>query len=397
MKLSTSNMKSLIATAIFGLVSVCSFGQDEGQNIVPNGSFESVGKNPKRLGSIENATGWVSPTGVRADLFVDTKIADIDVPTNIYGKEVAKEGENYAGIVGFSYGDKLKRSYLMIKLDSPLKKGMRYCVKFNTSLAEASKYASNNMGMLFSKKAYGTDAKLPIIEDASLLHFNNDQKIFNARFNWTEIGGTFVASGGEKFLTIGNFYSNADTKSERVKKDSRVKTKIIAAAYYYIDDVSVVLLGDDEKCDCVETEEGDDFSSMIYQRVYSTDEGMTSKEKIEVQQVFFGFGKSKLSAQAKVALDGIVAELKANPASKLQIMGHSNVMEDSVGVDNDYYAGMDMKRVGSVMKYLMSNGIDEGRMIPAAKGNAVKNEDITMEDNDELKMAKNRRVTFKVR
>lgn len=397
MKLSTSNMKNLIATAIFGLVSVCSFGQDEGQNIVPNGSFESVGKNPKRLGSIENATGWVSPTGVRADLFVDTKIADIDVPTNIYGKEVAKEGENYAGIVGFSYGDKLKRSYLMIKLDSPLKKGMRYCVKFNTSLAEASKYASNNMGMLFSKKAYGTDAKLPIIEDASLLHFNNDQKFFNARFNWTEIGGTFVASGGEKFLTIGNFYSNADTKSERVKKDSRVKTKIIAAAYYYIDDVSVVLLGDDEKCDCVETEEGDDFSSMIYQRVYSTDEGMTSKEKIEVQQVFFGFGKSKLSAQAKVALDGIVAELKANPASKLQIMGHSNVMEDSVGVDNDYYAGMDMKRVGSVMKYLMSNGIEEGRMIPAAKGNAVKNEDITMEDNDELKMAKNRRVTFKVR
>lgn len=397
MKLSTKNMNNLIATVAFSLISVCSFGQSEGQNIVSNGSFESVGKNPKRLGSIENATGWVSPTGVRADLFVDSKNVDIDVPSNIYGKEVAKEGENYAGIVGFSYGDKLSRSYLMIKLDSPLKKGMRYCVKFNTSLAEASKYASNNMGILFSKKAGGTDAKLPIIEDASLLHFNNDQKIFNARFNWTEIGGEFIAQGGEKFLTIGNFYSNADTKSERVKKDSRVKVKIIAAAYYYIDDISVVLLGDDEKCDCVESEADDDFSSMIYQKVYSVDEDMTSKEKIEIQQVFFGFGKSKLSAQGKVVLDGVISELKANTEAKLQIFGHSNVMEDSVGVDNDYYAGMDMKRVGAVMKYLMSNGIEEARLIPAAKGNTIKNNDVTDSDNAELKMAKNRRVTFKVR
>lgn len=397
MKLNTKKMKTLFATLTFGLMSIYSFGQDEGQNIVPNGSFEAVGKSPKRLGSIESATGWVSPTGVRADLFVDSKNMDIDVPINIYGKEVAKEGENYAGIVGFSYGDKESRSYLMIKLDSPLKKGMRYCVKFNTSLSESSKYASNNLGILFSKKAYGTDAKLPIIEDASVLHFNNDKKMFNARFNWTEIGGQFIASGGEKFLTIGNFYSNAETKSERVKKDARVKVKIIAAAYYYIDDVSVVLLSDDEKCDCVESEANDDFSSMIYQKVYSTDEKMSSKEKVEIQQVFFGFGKKKLSAQAEVVLDGVVSELKANPESKLQILGHSNVMEDSVGVENDYYAGMDMKRVGAVMKYLMANGIEESRMIPAAKGNAMKNEDITAADSDELKMAKNRRVTFKLR
>ena len=397
MKLSTKNMKTIIATLAFGLVSVFSFGQDEGENIVPNGSFEAVGKNPKRLGSIENATGWVSPTGVRADLFVDSKIQDINVPVNIYGKEIAKEGENYAGIVAFSYGDKLKRSYLMIKLDTPLKKGMRYCVKFNASLAEASKYASNNLGVLFSKKPYGTDAKLPIIEDASLLHFNNDQKKFNARFNWTEIGGQFIAEGGEKYLTIGNFYSNAETESERVKKDTRVKTKIIAAAYYYIDDVSAVLLGDDEKCDCVETEESDDFSSMIYQKVYATNEKMSSKEKVEIQQVFFGFGKAKLSAQAKVALDGILEELKANPEAKLQLLGHSTVMEDSLGAENDYYAGVDMKRVGSVMKYLMANGIEEGRLIPAAKGNAIRNKDIIITDSAELKMAKNRRVTFKIR
>ncbi len=397
MKLSTKNRRNLIATVAFGMLSVISFGQDEAQNLVPNGSFESIGKKPKRLGSIESATGWVSPTGVRADLFVPSKMADLDVPLNVYGKEVAKEGSNYAGIVGYSHGNKLPRSYVMTKLDSPLKKGMKYCVKFNVSLAEASKYASNNIGAKLSKKPFGSDTKLPIIEDASLLHFNNDHKIFSARYNWTEVCGQFVAKGGEKFITIGNFGSNDDTKSERMKKDPRVKAKQVIAAYYYLDDVSVKLLAEGTSCDCLVDNGEGDFSSLIYQKINPVNEDMSSKEKIEIQQVFFAFGKSKLTSEGKTSLDLIAKELEANLESKLQVQGFNNAEEDSVGVENDYYADMDNKRVGSVMKYLMSKGISESRMIPSAKGSGVDNEENKEEDEAELKMAKNRRVTFKVR
>ena len=390
-------MRNLILTITLGMLSVFTFAQDDAQNLVPNGSFESVEKKPKRLGKIESATGWVSPTGSRADLFVSSKMPEIDVPLNIYGKEVAKEGENYAGIVAYSYGDKLKRSYLMIKLDSPLKKGMRYCVKYNASLSEASKYASNNVGAKLSKKAFGTDSKLSIIEDASILHFNNDNKIFSARYNWTEVCGMFRSEGGEKFITIGNFSSNDDTKSERMKKDTKVKVAQIVAAYYYIDDVSVKLLAEGDVCDCLADEGNDEYSTLIYQRVVTVTDDMSSNEKVNMQKVFFAFGKSKLTTQGQTTLNFIAEQLQANPEVKIELLGHNNQMEDSVGVTNAYYADMDSKRIGTVMKYLMSKGIAESSIIVSMKGDTIKNEELLEEDDAELKMAKNRRVTFKFR
>ncbi|MDB4091214.1 OmpA family protein [Crocinitomicaceae bacterium] len=390
-------MRNLILSITLGMLSVFTFAQDDAQNLVPNGSFESVEKKPKRLGKIESATGWVSPTGSRADLFVSSKMPEIDVPLNIYGKEVAKEGENYAGIVAYSYGDKLKRSYLMIKLESPLKKGMRYCVKYNASLSEASKYASNNVGAKLSKKAFGTDSKLSIIEDASILHFNNDNKIFSARYNWTEVCGMFRSEGGEKFITIGNFSSNDDTKSERMKKDTKVKVAQIVAAYYYIDDVSVKLLAEGDVCDCLADEGNDEYSTLIYQRVVNVTDDMSSNEKVNMQKVFFAFGKSKLTTQGQTTLNFIAEQLQANPEAKIELLGHNNQMEDSVGVTNAYYADMDSKRIGTVMKYLMSKGIAESSIIVSMKGDSIKNEELLEEDDAELKMAKNRRVTFKFR
>ena len=390
-------MRNLILSITLGMLSVFTFAQDDAQNLVPNGSFESVEKKPKRLGKIESATGWVSPTGSRADLFVSSKMPEIDVPLNIYGKEVAKEGENYAGIVAYSYGDKLKRSYLMIKLDSPLKKGMRYCVKYNASLSEASKYASNNVGAKLSKKAFGTDSKLSIIEDASILHFNNDNKIFSARYNWTEVCGMFRSEGGEKFITIGNFSSNDDTKSERMKKDTKVKVAQIVAAYYYIDDVSVKLLAEGDVCDCLADEGNDEYSTLIYQRVVTVTDDMSSNEKVNMQKVFFAFGKSKLTTQGQTTLNFIAEQLQANPEVKIELLGHNNQMEDSVGVTNAYYADMDSKRIGTVMKYLMSKGIAESSIIVSMKGDTIKNEELLEEDDAELKMATNRRVTFKFR
>ena len=396
MKFSTKNTVRFISTMAFGMLSVFVIAQ-EGQNLVPNPSFESLGKKPKKLGSIENATGWVSPTGVRADLFSGSKVPDIATPLNVYGKESAMDGGNYAGIVGFSYGNKLPRSYVMAKLEAPLKKGMRYCVKFNVSLAEASKYASNNIGAKLSKKPFGTDSKVSIIADPSLLHFNNDHKIMSARYNWTEICGLFEAQGGEKYITLGNFSSNEDTKSTRMKKDPKVKVTQTIAAYYYLDNISVVLLGDDESCECQADDGGNEYSKTIYSQVFKITEDMTAEEKIEIQQVYFAFGKRKLAAEGQASLDLIAEELKANPDYKLEIAGHTNAMEDSVGAENDYFADMDNKRIGAVMTYLMDKGIPENRMIISRKGHSVPNKESEGELDEDLRMAKDRRVTFKVR
>tara|TARA_Y100000385_G_scaffold93544_1_gene96640 strand:- start:3294 stop:4496 length:1203 start_codon:yes stop_codon:yes gene_type:complete len=397
MKFNTRTVVQFISAMSFVFLAPTSFAQ-EGENLVPNGSFESIGKKPKRLGKIESATGWVSPTGVRADLFVETKIPEIGVPDNAYGQEDPQEGDNYIGVTGFSYGNKVPRSYVMTKLEAPMKKGMKYCVKMYVSLAEASKYASNNMGVMFSKKQFGTESKVPIIEDASIVHLNNDYETISARYDWTEICGTYTAKGGEKYITLGNFASNDETRFERMKKDAKTKdirVKQVISAYYYIDDVSVRLLDQEkgQKCDCLQEDAGDAYSTLIYQKSFIVTEEMTAKEKVDDREVYFAFGKSKLSAEGKSSLDFIAKMLEENPNKKLQILGHNNAAEDEVGAEKSVYADMDNNRIGVVMKYLMEKGISESRMVPTRKGSKETQEHGEMDD-DETKQAKNRRVTF---
>lgn len=401
MKFNTNMNWKAIVSFSFVAASFLSFGQ-EGENLVPNGSFESKEKSPKRLGSIANATGWSSPTGVRADYFTPSKVQDIGSPDNIYGSEEAKEGSNYIGVTAFSYGNKVPRSYAMTKLEAPMKKGLKYCVKFNVSLSEASKYASNNMAARFTNKAYSTEAKVPMItkdESELLMHFDNDLTIQSARYNWSEICGVYTASGGEKFITLGNFLSDEDTKYERMKKDPSSKAKIIVAAYYYIDDISVTLIDEEngEKCDCAVEEAGDSYSAMIYQRQFNINEDMGDDEQIEEHEIFFAFGRNTLSSEGKESLDFIAEKLKANPEYRLEVAGHNNEEEDVVGEEKDKYANMDSKRIAAVMQYLVDKGVPAGNMLSSQKGAGEPHETVEGVTDEEMIQAMSRRVTFKVR
>ncbi|MCR9174080.1 MAG: OmpA family protein [bacterium] len=400
MKFNTNmNLKAIVSFS-FMTASLFSFGQ--GENLVPNPSFESKEKTPKRLGSIAYATDWSSPTGVRADFFTPNKVQDINAPDNIYGSEDAKDGSNYIGITAYSYGNKVPRSYAMTKLEAPMKKGLKYCVKFNVSLSEASKYASNNLAARFTNKAYSTEAKVPMItqdRNELLMHFDNNLTIQSARYNWSEICGVYTSTGGEKYITIGNFLSDEDTKSERMKKADDSKAKIIVAAYYYIDDISVTLLDEEngERCDCAVEEAGDTYSAMIYQRQFNITEDMSDEEQIEEHEIFFAFGRNTLSSEGKESLNFIAEKLKANPEMRLEIQGHNNAQEDVVGEEKTKYASMDSKRVASVMQYLADQGVPTSSMLSAQRGSTEPHETVEGVTDEEMIQAMSRRVTFKVR
>ncbi len=393
MKLSTKKIALFFVIFPLGFMNLSVNAQ--GENIVDNGGFETVEGKLKALGGIDNAVGWSSPTGARADIYTPSKILDINVPANFYGKEDAKEGTNYAGIVGFSYGDVMARTYIMAKLNTPLKKGMKYCVKFNISLSERSKYSSNKIGMKFSEKQFGTDSKTAIIEKTDVL--DDKDKIFSAMYNWEQVCGEFIATGGEKFLTIGNFTSNENTKYEKIKKDSKMKEAQVSAAYYYIDDVIVTLITEEDVCDCGKGLLAEDnYSKTIYQKVSTLNDKMTPKEKMELQIIYFGFGKNKLTPEAVKSLDLIAALMVANPLLKLEIMGHSDDMEEKLSIEKPAFVDMGSKRISEVMKYLVSKGVAEANLISSPLGNSEPVLD-TESDDEDLKNAKNRRTSFKVR
>lgn len=397
MKSTSMKLKQgIVFAALLGLPAIASAQNNE--NLVDNGGFESSTGKAKKLGQIDMATGWKSPTGQRADLFLSgSKMPEIGTPMNTFGKEAPKEGDNYAGIAVFSMGNKVPRSYIMAKLKSPLKKDVKYCVSFYVSLAESSKYASNQIGAHLSKKEFGTDQKSSIIDKTHVLHENN--KIFNATYGWEKVCGTYVAEGGEKYITIGNFTADDDTKRENNKKspDGELKSvKPIIAAYYYIDDVVVTIITEEQPCDCGGDKDPNEVSATVYLKSIVLNDKMKPKEKIELQGAYFAHGKDRLTQQAMASLDVIVAEMKAHPEISITVNGYCDQTEEELAARKPYYADMDKKRIATVIAYLTEKGIAASRIRSNGKGSKEQSSEILEDDNDDLKMAKNRRVEFTV-
>src|SRR5205085_9847131 len=72
----------------------------------------------------------------------------------------------------------------------------------------------------------------PLLVDAQV---ENIDTMLNDEEHWVLLTGCFMAQGGEAYVTIGNFYTNAETIVDPV-----CYTPSTLYSYYYIDDVSLV-------------------------------------------------------------------------------------------------------------------------------------------------------------
>ena len=397
MNYKTKTMKKLFTVIPLVAISLFSFGQDENENLVENGSFESVKGKVRRLGQIEAAEGWTAATGAGADLFVgDSKMPDVMTPENVMGTEDPKDGMNYAGIISFSYGDKEERNYITTKFSSPLKKGERYRVEFYCSLSDLSKYATNKLAAHISKKEPGSDEKLNslVFEENLILH--PKEEVFNGMFGWDKVCGEYIAKGGEKYITIGNFTNTSDVKNERIRKPKDVKGKQVIAAYYYIDEVSVRLLEEDEKCECNYEKAPKQVSQLVFQTAPLITNDMTSAEKVSAQNVYYAYGKSTVTPAGVSSLKAVVAEMKNNPNAKLVITGHTDGAELEASTEEDELKDLGKKRAEFARTLLVSLGVPANQIeIVDAKAN-VESSLIEEGDPDDLKMAKNRRISFEM-
>lgn len=383
-----SNMKLTYLILTF-LITLYSFSQDN--NFIENGSFESMKGKLKGLGGIEVAEGWFSPTSSKADIFNnDNKIPDISTSGNKFGKEEPKNGDKYAGIVAFSYGDKIQRTYLSKEMKYPMQKGMKYCVSMYVSLSELSKYASNQLAFQFTNKALQQE-KGAIIGPSHILH--PQKKIISATYGWEKICGTYVAEGGEKFVTIGNFTNNEGTKNEKTGKTTFKGTPVIAA-YYYIDEVQISPNDPKKNCDCGGNQE--QVSDAFYHKIIMLEDKMDPIQRIEAHTTFFPFGQAQLQEANKATINVVIDLMKNNPDYKLELFGHIDSTEQVLSLKRPAFADLAHKRIRSVMEYMISEGITKERFIATPTDVVEPNEEILKEDDEHLKNAKNRRVMFKV-
>jgi hypothetical protein len=178
---------------------------------------------------------WNAPSCGSPDYFnaiYPSSVASDGVPTNAFTTPTytlnANSGNGYAGLFAYTNGG--YREYLQSPLNCSLIAGLMYNVSFYVSLAGKSPMACNNLGAYISTSTITTSSSLVLPYTPQV----NSSSVINNKGSWTKISGNYTASGGEQYVTVGNFYDTPNTTTVTCPSGS-----LTGNAYYYVDDVSI--------------------------------------------------------------------------------------------------------------------------------------------------------------
>lgn len=124
---------------------------------------------------------------------------------------------------------------------------------------------------------------------------------------------------------------------------------------------------------------------MILDKIYE-------EKEIVIPNIYYDYDKTTLRPESEIVLDTLVALLLENPTVKLEIGSHT----DSRGSDS-YNEKLSQGRAESVVRYLISKGIDINRLIAKGYGESrLVNHCGNNVKCSEEEHQQNRRTTFKV-
>jgi len=382
----------VMASALFlsPLFLAAQSGSDEDENnLISNGSFEEVQGKLKRPGNIDQATGWSSPTNTKADLFSETVPgAPISAPRNQYGDQSALDGINYAGVRWWSFQNKQPRSYLQAKLKKMMKKDQKYCVKFYVSLADLSKYATNELGAYLSKIPIKKGDEMSLTYNAQVPHLRD--KVQNDLYSWQGVCGVYEAKGDEQYLIIGNFAATEKTLNEKVKRPKGESRPQLTHAYYYIDKVSVTPIERASECTCEQVDKAE--SEFIFSRKGVLSPNLKPAERADARVIYFKRFQRSIDRSMEPWIDELVEDLKADPSLKVKLTGHIDETEKDRTRMRPDLETLGLERAETVKEALVEAGIDAGRITVAG----ATEDDPADTSGSEVGMSKNRRVEVDV-
>ncbi len=154
------------------------------------------------------------------------------------GFQLPMSGDAFAGLYLYLPGNPFPtREYIEVSLIDTLKANKDYLVNFFVTRANKFGMAVDAVGAYISNN--------PILNQINASPFPFQPQIENPpgnllidSLNWTLVSGIYSAVGGEKYMTIGNFYDDATTGKMIVDSSIDVSNN----GYYYIDDVSIIEL-----------------------------------------------------------------------------------------------------------------------------------------------------------
>lgn len=219
---------------IFYIIILFSFSRQVlGQtNFVTNPSFETYSACPVNVNSgspdeILKATGWSTYKQTPDYYHACGTSTNVQVPANCWGSHFAATGNAYCGFqTKFTSGT---REMLGSKLTTTLTIGTKYFVSFKTvkswnTTCAGGGAATNNIGLRFSKVPF-TVTNPPSVNNYAHL---NAATVITDSLNWTIIKGVFVSDSAYQYVSLGNFFDDANTTMINGTR-----------GYYLIDDICV--------------------------------------------------------------------------------------------------------------------------------------------------------------
>ncbi len=230
------NMKKVIITAVFWIAITIS---GRAQNLVLNPSFEEYTECPNTVQFENNVKFWFGLYSTSFYFNACSNPGYFGVPNNNWGYQPALSGNAYAMVMVYymDYGGDFK-GYIEGTFDKILTKDTLYCVSYYVSLCNGSNGAIKNLD------AFMSDTLVDYPPNTVGEHYTlelpaqiRSQQLLTDSINWARVNGLYKAIGGEKYITIGNFTSRANTT--KVFYDPSFDLYVT----YYIDDVSVEQAG----------------------------------------------------------------------------------------------------------------------------------------------------------
>jgi OmpA-OmpF porin, OOP family len=313
------------------------------QNLVPNPSFEQYFRCPDSFnpqGSDRNlAPGWVSPTQGTPDLFNRCSFGNAGVPRNWAGVAQAHKGYGYSGIYAWINNSNY-REYLQAKLTDSLIEGRKYSVEFFFRLTAYSKFSIDRLGVLLSDSSRQVPHDKLWNVEPSFTHVMDS--VYSKKTGlWNRVYFEYTAKGGEKFISIGNFSSDSEIKKFYIQFSPANEPKLNSAAYFYIDDVSVMPLA----------------NSLTESKDLAIRQEVKPNEIYILKHIYFAFNSYELMPLSYEELSVLLSIMKKNPKWKVELSGHT----DDKG-DNLYNYNLSLNRAKSVGRYLVQNGVATSRI-----------------------------------
>lgn len=221
---------------VFIFAFTCMFlPQDLNHDLVPNGDFENFKKCPKREACFtNNIYGWFSPNKATPDLFASCSKDKFASSTNSTAFNcVPFSGSAFSGILLYSKKYPDYREYISVKLSESLIRDSVYVLTLYVRISDYSLIAVDSIGVEFSKSRPKTRDKT-----AMKGPYHNIHKIYNTAndtLSWSKVSLRFKSVGGERYLTLGNFESDLQTKRS-VHRNAIVQKGVSSMSYYKIDD-----------------------------------------------------------------------------------------------------------------------------------------------------------------